>query len=73
MSVAAVRFHAAVSATTSCRSACGVCKGVGASAAVTRDLRVTGQEAEHGCLVDAVVWRGARVVAMFDDRVAPWS
>lgn len=58
VSVAAVGFHAAVS-TTGCRSACGVCVGgedVGASAAVTRDFRVAGQEAEHGCLVDAVVW-----------------
>lgn len=74
MGVAAVGFHAAVSA----GSACGVCVcvgsvEVGAAATITRDFGVTGQEAEHGCLVDTVVWGGARVVTMFDDSIAPWS
>ena len=41
------------------------------STAITRDFRVAGQDAEHGGLVDAVIWRGARVVAQLDDGIAP--
>lgn len=67
MGVAAVGFYAAVST-----GACVGRYGVGAPTAITRDFWVAGEKTEHGCLVDAVVWGGAWVVAMFDDSIAPW-
>lgn len=42
-----------------------------ACVAVSCDFGFSGQDPEHGCLVDSVGGVGAWVVAVFDDGVAP--